>query len=339
MKYFGEYLVSKGIVSDEVLVDALLGQIRGLPSVAEIVFEKRAIPPSTMLKAFEIQHEKNVDFRQACRELAVWTDELDAMVSAQVQTQKVPLGQLLVKSGKTDVVTLTKALDEFLAKAELKISAPAQTAAHPVPVPASSPKVVLPLVPEAAEPRVAIKASVPVQPDSASQEGHKGAAPTAEGPGPAPEVTHMGRKLDAILVEEFLGQLPDSKLSKLAEEFKSCVDIVQDSQMQQPFLQDTLVEIHTIRGLLTMVRLEKFDSLFAVLETMMSRFLESSVRGTAVDLQRLSELGASAVAILYELKTVLKESQWDRQWFLVKERGERFSDLFNRLSEACLEQT
>ncbi len=119
MKYFGEYLVSKGIITEEILINAIFHQTRLIPTVAEIVFKKRLISPSQVLGALKIQHEKKIDFKTACQHLALWTDELERHVYNEIKQNTMPLGQILISSGAIDLTTITKALDEFLSQVEI----------------------------------------------------------------------------------------------------------------------------------------------------------------------------------------------------------------------------
>lgn len=126
MQYFGDYLVSKGIIKQESLIDALVEQIRHLPSIPEIIFDKKLLPCSDFIKAFAIQNEKQFDFRRACQELSVWNDEIEALVIKEIQRVRLPLGQILIKKGYADLATITKALDEFLSKIEVPVALPPQ---------------------------------------------------------------------------------------------------------------------------------------------------------------------------------------------------------------------
>ncbi len=118
MNYFGEYLVAKGIVSIEALVEALVEQIQTVPSVAEIIFKNKALPAKSMLQAFAMQHQKQIDFREACRNLKLWSPELDLLIVRELAEVRVPLGQILIKKGLADLTTITKALDEYLSRIE-----------------------------------------------------------------------------------------------------------------------------------------------------------------------------------------------------------------------------
>lgn len=327
MKYFGEYLVSKGIVNEDCLVETLITQVRGLPSVAEILFEKKALPAKTFLRAFEVQHEKKVDFRQACRELSVWTEDLDALVAKAVQERKTPLGQLLVKEGHTDITTLTKALDEFLSR-----------------LPTPSPK-----VPQGSPSLNAPQGSPSVeatpQLDSLTPDASLSTAPVVEAvissapSTPALTQASVVQEVPSFLLDELFANLNETKLAEVHLLFNSIKEMVADPQMQEPLLKLALGEVHLVRGLLTATRLLKFDSIFSLLEMYYLKLIEKISAGKAIEGEVAGELGGQAVQTLKELLDVLKGKPSEVAWFEDRSRDARFSTLFTRLSDACLELT
>lgn len=119
MKYFGEYLVSKGIISEEVLLDALFQQARAQPSASEIAFRKRLIPFGQILDVIKLQYEEGLDFKSASQKLGIWNSDFDQSILNETKYNHLPLAEVLVKSGAADLTVLTKALDEFLSRVEL----------------------------------------------------------------------------------------------------------------------------------------------------------------------------------------------------------------------------
>jgi hypothetical protein len=320
MKYFGEYLVSKGIVNDDCLVETLITQVRDLPSVAEILFEKKALPAKIFLRAFEVQHEKKVDFRQACRELSVWTEDLDGLVAKAVQERKTPLGQLLVKAGHTDITTLTKALDEFLSR-----------------LPSPSPK-----VPKGA---AAVEHSLGVPSPATAESSLTSEPPLA--PPPAIEVaveqipsplaqSPVMNEVPSFLLDELFANLSETKLTEVHLLFNSIKEMVADPAMQEPLLKIALGEIHLVRGLLTATQLLKFDSIFSLLEMYYLKLIERVTSGAAIEGEGAGELGVLAVQMMKDLLDVLRGKPSEVAWFEDPSRDARFSTLFTRMSDACL---
>lgn len=134
MKLFGEYLVEHNIISEEVLVEALISQIKQLPSVTEIVFEQKLLDVKDLLSVFRQQSHKHCGFIEAAMDLGYWKPEISAEVDKQAAERRIPLGELLVKQGTVKMEQITKALDEFFGEGIhlLKDAEPA-IAAKPAP--------------------------------------------------------------------------------------------------------------------------------------------------------------------------------------------------------------
>ena len=115
MKYFGEYLISKGLINEEQLVSCLIEQSKALPSMAEVVFKKKLLYSNQLLDILKFQYENKIDFRAACIALAFWSNELEAAIESELRQIRTPLGKLLIDSGLIEMSAVTKALDEFLA--------------------------------------------------------------------------------------------------------------------------------------------------------------------------------------------------------------------------------
>lgn len=84
-----------------------------------------------ILKVFARQTESRGDFRSACQSLGFWNNELEGKINVELDSQRLPLGHVLVRRKAIDIGKLTKALDEFLSTAELPSVAEAAAAAAP----------------------------------------------------------------------------------------------------------------------------------------------------------------------------------------------------------------
>lgn len=116
MKYFGEFLVKKGIIDELTLVKALLEQMRAMPSIAEIAFEAKLLDANVLLSVFKLQSEQGLDFKQACMQLSLWKESFQSPIKEAMTLKRIPLGQILIREGYTDLEEMTKALDEFLSE-------------------------------------------------------------------------------------------------------------------------------------------------------------------------------------------------------------------------------
>jgi hypothetical protein len=118
VKYFGEYLVTKGICSEDQLIDALIEQSKFTPMAIEVAFKKKLIPSKDILKASQVQIEKKVDFKTACLELKLWTNEINLAIENGIHSARKPIGHILIQKGITDLPSITKAMDDFLSRKE-----------------------------------------------------------------------------------------------------------------------------------------------------------------------------------------------------------------------------
>jgi hypothetical protein len=115
MKLFGEFLVEKKYISADSLLRALLFQMNELPSVCEIVSERRLLVTEDLLKVITYQTHHRCEFKKACVELGLWTEGIDEEVSRVLETVRIPIGQILVKQKAIELEKISTALDEYLA--------------------------------------------------------------------------------------------------------------------------------------------------------------------------------------------------------------------------------
>lgn len=126
MKYFGEYLIEKKLITPSDLVAALFEQRAKSPSLASIAFSEKLISADDLLKIFKKQFEENLDFFGAAKSLNLWSPAMQEKCEREVKLRQAPLGQILIQNGKFDVKGLVMALDEFLSQAEAPSALPKQ---------------------------------------------------------------------------------------------------------------------------------------------------------------------------------------------------------------------
>ena len=114
MAFFGEYLVSKGHIKPEALVDALIEQTKESPSIAEVARNQQLYSDEDFLNIFSVQSKKNTDFKSAAIELNLWSPEVEQKVDSEIIKTRTPIGQILTKRKAISFDVLTKALDDFL---------------------------------------------------------------------------------------------------------------------------------------------------------------------------------------------------------------------------------
>ena len=115
MKYFGDYLVSKGLITREMLLAGLVEQADGLPSVLRVIWEQKLLTEEQFFQALDAQAREGLEFRHACMSLGLWNEAMDKKAQECLARHRIPFGQILVKKGVIDLTTLTRAFDEFLA--------------------------------------------------------------------------------------------------------------------------------------------------------------------------------------------------------------------------------
>lgn len=113
MKLFGEFLVEKGLLSEQQLLESVIEQLSVLPSVPEVLHKHGLLSHADLLKALKYQTKHKVDFVRACRILNVWTAQLESTVQQIVDEQREPIGQIFIKKGLLDSDQLTQALQDF----------------------------------------------------------------------------------------------------------------------------------------------------------------------------------------------------------------------------------
>ena len=118
-KYFGEFLVEKGVITEENLVDALIEQIASTPPLCQVISQKKILPTNKVFEAFRFQQDHQVEFMQACKSIGVWTQEVQVKTSSFLDEIRKPLGHILVSKGLIDLKKLTNMLDEFLSELSL----------------------------------------------------------------------------------------------------------------------------------------------------------------------------------------------------------------------------
>lgn len=120
MKFFGEYLVEKKILTSDQVITALLKQINGIPTVAEIVHQKKMIQSEDLMEILKLQHENKSSFIDAAMEIGVWNDGIENEINRQIQANRVPLWQIVNDLNFAKTETISKAFDEFLGEVQSK---------------------------------------------------------------------------------------------------------------------------------------------------------------------------------------------------------------------------
>jgi hypothetical protein len=113
-KYFGAYLIEKGLISESELVGVLIQQLKTIPSACEVVHKNNLLSASEIYKIFNCQSSTGQDFISAASSLSLWTTDLEKRVQEMMNSQKALLGELLISKGLIRTEVLVDALDEYI---------------------------------------------------------------------------------------------------------------------------------------------------------------------------------------------------------------------------------
>lgn len=111
---FGEFLVKKGILDAPTVLGLLVEQIKGQPSIAEIIYSNRLLTEEQQLGVLRTQSQTGWDYQQACVHLKIWNDTLAREIMDKSSQGRMPIGQMIVTKGLVGFADLTKVLDEFV---------------------------------------------------------------------------------------------------------------------------------------------------------------------------------------------------------------------------------
>lgn len=106
MGFFGSELVSKGLISKEDLVTALVTQSEQLYSPIRIAFEDNLLNPQQILEVI-LSKRDGESFASASKRLGMWSPEIEKTVAEKQKKDRKPLGQILVEDHSIDLSTIS----------------------------------------------------------------------------------------------------------------------------------------------------------------------------------------------------------------------------------------
>lgn len=267
MKYFGLYLIEKGLISEETLVKALTQQIQETPSVVKICYEHKLLKPSEILTILSAQQDLQVDFINAAKSLHIWTDKIQDAVDNKLSYERTPIGHILIKMNAIEMTSLTKALDEFLSKRQPEGKVRSVT-------PGSE--------------KVIVEKSVQTD-NSIDLTNQKVASPTEtqnsssipssssgnSSTQPILELDFKFNQIDSIMLDEFKDFFSDAKL----DELKNVVDMLNnsglDDSQKSSFLTEMLNQFHVLKGVAVCVRAPITEKALTLIEEYAHKAMEN----------------------------------------------------------------
>lgn len=113
MKLFGEFLVEKGHIQEDILVQAIVQQVSLLPSAPEIILQRKLLPHNQLLAILKHQAQWQTDFSMSAQALGLWSPELRSAILKSIAEVRMPLGQILINMGALEAEALPHLLDEY----------------------------------------------------------------------------------------------------------------------------------------------------------------------------------------------------------------------------------
>lgn len=249
MKYFGLYLIEKGLISEDSLVKALVQQIQETPSVVKICFENKLLKPSDILMILSAQQELQIDFINAAKSLHLWTDKIQDAVDNKLSYERTPIGHILLKMNAIEMTSLTKALDEFLSKRQPEGKVKSIT---PGSEKIDTAKTEMTTVDKQDQQKLNTE-SKPVESKTANIE-------------PIVELDFQFNQIDSIMLDEFKDFFSDAKL----EELKNVVDMLNNQDLdlgqKSAFLTEMLNQFHVLKGVAVCVRAPMTEKALGLIE-------------------------------------------------------------------------
>lgn len=299
-RFFGEYLVQRGIIKPETLVSALIEQMKNLPIVSQIVFENKWISSESLIQVFHQQQVKGEDFISSCKSLGLWNEKLSFAVEECLIKERIPVGQILVQRSDIDIKTLTKLLDDFLAQAEV----------HSSPV----------------EPTSAVKADAVAMAHERIDIG-----PIEVISGETPETN------EEVYQPGIIAELEDMFDERKRRALKVALGFIKDkSQPDAPMMTKLMQDsLKIIRAILELVKLFGITSMQNIFQEM-ERVLESRMNVSAFtpkQMQNLAIVVSSAMEEAWVLRQSLAAHCTDRMYFQDSNAKVRFEKIIQELKD------
>jgi hypothetical protein len=116
---FGQFIVEKGLLPKEQVLEALIYQIASRSSLAEIVYDNALLGIDEQLKILAYQQYSGSDYKNSAETLGFWTPEIESQtLLLDAKKGPPPLGEVLVRLGFFSISQMTLALQEFVENRE-----------------------------------------------------------------------------------------------------------------------------------------------------------------------------------------------------------------------------
>jgi hypothetical protein len=293
-KYFGEFLVEKGVITEENLVDALIEQLSNTPPLCQVIRQKKILSTQKIFEAFRFQQDNQVEFMQACKAIGSWTQEVQERVFTSLDEIRKPLGHILVSKGLIDLKKLTNMLDEFLSQISV-VNTP-----NPIEVSIVAPT-------PAVEPEV-VAVSRPYVDEDLTECYQPG-----------------------ILME--LDETFDEKKKKMVRIALSLVkdNAGEDLDICKKLLSDVFKIVHGLNGLLGLLALDKLSELLNAVEERLVRIQPTLSERTREQVINDTDILTKGIDMAWILRMSILANQNERVFFSEESNRKQFGQLTQEL--------
>ena len=118
MKYFGNYLLEKKLISPENLLKAHFQQIESQPPMPRLALELKILSAEQILKVIQHQTETSMDFAAAAITTGCLNEKNKQLLEKEMKAKQTPLSMILLNSGYLSAKELVQSIDEFISQAQ-----------------------------------------------------------------------------------------------------------------------------------------------------------------------------------------------------------------------------
>ncbi|MEJ1297916.1 MAG: hypothetical protein RNU03_00730 [Candidatus Sedimenticola sp. (ex Thyasira tokunagai)] len=112
-KFFGEYLIEKGLIADADVLEALTAQRNETVSFEKMVCDLGIMDMSQAFKVLTLQAETDLNFMEVALRHGAIDDAQAELILACIASEKPAVGEVLVRQGKLDKETMERELALF----------------------------------------------------------------------------------------------------------------------------------------------------------------------------------------------------------------------------------
>ncbi len=112
-----QYLIEQKLVKTEQVVEALVEQLRSLPSSLEIVFDLNLLSKEAIFDVLAEQQISGTDFQCSAKKLGFWSEDIRDRIHLELVKRRLPLVQILVQRGYLSLQNLSPALNDYVERA------------------------------------------------------------------------------------------------------------------------------------------------------------------------------------------------------------------------------